>query len=74
MAAEMIEPARMKGFRQWLHTFVRGSDGHGETQTLTRGVDGRADLCCERARDCAHAYLANGLLDPREFELRFGGA
>ena len=74
MAAEMIEPARMTGFARWLSTYLLGHSGRDAMQSLGhRVVDGGAEMHFEQARDRGLKYLANGWLDPREFELRFGG-
>lgn len=75
IAAEMIEPARMAGVARWLNACAFGDSRHSGTHAQACSTaQSVADIDYARAKDCALSYLSEGWLDPREFELRFGGA
>lgn len=70
MAAEFVEPMRIRQFGAWIQGLARTA------YRLTEATGSSLDWIDqqERAADTARQYVSQGRLDPREYMLRFGGA
>lgn len=67
MAAEFIEPGRVAGFTAWIRAFGAGAS-HPEDASLAVTLP-PSDAT---ASSMALSHVRSGLLDPRDFEFRFG--
>lgn len=68
MAAEFIEPARIVHFWSWIQSLSRMTDVREQARHQS-WIDEQ-----QKASEMAKIYVSQGLLDPREYVLRFGSA